>query len=203
VDQAVPKAQGCAWRDVLAAVEAVWTAVTGELLVITDGAVSLNRAQVSVDVEDFLTQATAALDADRAKEPNATALLMAAITAQTGNFLEDDPDQQWAAALAEEVRATHIALLRVLATRLREAGDTDTVVRYTLRLLEQDGFGRSPGSWLTDRCQPEAQQSAPRLTRTCQASGCGHPPGKRAWDERKRWLPAHPAVQERPFPSEK
>jgi DNA-binding SARP family transcriptional activator len=111
-----------------------------ELLVITDGVVSLNCAQVSVDVEDFLTQATAALDADRAKEPNATALLMAAITAHTGNFLEDDPYQQWAAALAEEVRATHIALLRVLATRLREAGDTDAVVRYTLRLLGQDYY---------------------------------------------------------------
>jgi hypothetical protein len=34
-------------------------------LVTTDGAMSLNRAQVRVDVEDFLTQATAALDAHR------------------------------------------------------------------------------------------------------------------------------------------
>jgi DNA-binding SARP family transcriptional activator/tetratricopeptide (TPR) repeat protein len=109
-------------------------------LVTIDGAVSLNRAQVSVDLEDFLTRATAALDADRAKEPDATARLEAAVTAHTGNFLEDDPYQEWAGALAEEVRATHVALLRALAARLREVGDTDAVVRYTLRLLEQDYY---------------------------------------------------------------
>ena len=109
-------------------------------LVTIDGAVSLNRAQVSVDLEDFLTRATAALDADRAKEPDATARLEAAVTAHTGNFLEDDPYQEWAGALAEEVRATHVALLRALAARLREVGDTDAVVRYTLRLLEQDCY---------------------------------------------------------------
>jgi ATP/maltotriose-dependent transcriptional regulator MalT/DNA-binding SARP family transcriptional activator len=109
-------------------------------MVTTGGAVSLNPAQVRVDVEDFLTQATAALEADRAKEPDATARLADAVTAHTGDFLEDDPYQDWAVTLAEEVRATHIALLRALAARLRVALDTDAVVRYTLRLLEQDCY---------------------------------------------------------------
>ncbi|MGH3900478.1 MAG: BTAD domain-containing putative transcriptional regulator [Pseudonocardiaceae bacterium] len=109
-------------------------------LVTTGGAVSLNRAQVNVDVEDLLTRATAALDADRAKEPEVTARLEAAVTAHTGDFLEEDPYQEWAAALTEEVKATHIAVLRALSARLRDAGDTDAVVRYTLRLLEQDPY---------------------------------------------------------------
>ncbi|HEX6402271.1 MAG TPA: tetratricopeptide repeat protein [Pseudonocardiaceae bacterium] len=109
-------------------------------LVTTDGAVSLNPSQVRVDVEEFLTQATAALDADRAKAPDATARLANAVTAYTGGFLEDDPYQEWAVALAEEVRATHIAVLRALAARLRDALDTGAVVRYTLRLLEQDCY---------------------------------------------------------------
>jgi ATP/maltotriose-dependent transcriptional regulator MalT/DNA-binding SARP family transcriptional activator len=109
-------------------------------LVTIDGAVSLNPRQVRVDVEEFLTQATAALDADRAKAPDATARLASAVTAYTGGFLEDDPYQDWAVALAEEIRATHIALLRALAARLRDALDTDSVVRYTLRLLEQDCY---------------------------------------------------------------
>ncbi|MDQ4033227.1 MAG: hypothetical protein M3332_13585, partial [Actinomycetota bacterium] len=39
-------------------------------LVVTDGAVSFNRAQVKVDVEEFLTQATAALDTHRARKPD-------------------------------------------------------------------------------------------------------------------------------------
>ncbi len=104
------------------------------------GAVSLNRAQVSVDVEDFLARAIAALDADRIRQPDATARLLAAVTAHTGDFLEDDPYQEWAGALAEEVRATYIALLRALSARLRDAGDTDAAVRHTLRLLEQDHY---------------------------------------------------------------
>lgn len=109
-------------------------------LVTTGGAVSLNHAQVSVDVEKFLRQATAALDGDRAKEPDATVRLEVAVAAHTGDFLEEDPYQEWASGLAEDVRATHIALLRALSVRLRDAGDTDAVVRYTLRLLELDCY---------------------------------------------------------------
>ncbi len=109
-------------------------------LAATDGAVSLNRAQVSVDVEEFLAQANTAFDAYRSGEPDTTAQLLAAIAAHTGDFLENDPYQEWASAIAEEVRAAHIALLRALTTRLRDAGATDDAVRYTLRLLEQDRY---------------------------------------------------------------
>lgn len=109
-------------------------------LAATDGAVSLNRAEVRVDVEDFLAQANAAFDAYRAAEPDATTQLVAAIAAHTGDFLENDPYQEWASAIAEEVRAAHIALLRALTARLRDAGATDDAVRYTLRLLEQDPY---------------------------------------------------------------
>ncbi len=106
----------------------------------SDGAVSLNRARISVDVEDFLAHATTALEADRSREPNATARLKAAVAVHTGDFLEDDPYQEWASTLAEEVRAIYIALLRTLSQRLRDAGDTDAVVQYTLRLLERDRY---------------------------------------------------------------
>jgi ATP/maltotriose-dependent transcriptional regulator MalT/DNA-binding SARP family transcriptional activator len=109
-------------------------------LVSTGGAVSLDLTQLNVDVEDFLTQATAALEADRAKEPDTTARLAAALSAHTGDFLEDDPYQEWATGLAEEVHTTHIALLRALAARLRETLDTDAFVRYSLRLLQQDPY---------------------------------------------------------------
>ncbi|MGH3777962.1 MAG: tetratricopeptide repeat protein [Pseudonocardiaceae bacterium] len=109
-------------------------------LISTGGAVALNRSQVSVDVENFLTRATAALEADRAAQPDATALLAAAVTAHTGDFLEEDPYQEWAGVLAEEVRATYTAVLRAWCARLRDAGDTDAAVRYTLRMLEQDHY---------------------------------------------------------------
>jgi ATP/maltotriose-dependent transcriptional regulator MalT/DNA-binding SARP family transcriptional activator len=109
-------------------------------LITTDGAVSLNRAQVSVDVDEFLAQANAALDAYRAAESDATPQLLTAVAAHTGDFLENDPYQEWASTIAEEVRAAHIALLRALTARLRDTGATDDAVRYTLRLLEQDRY---------------------------------------------------------------
>jgi len=100
----------------------------------------LNPAQVRIDVEDFLSQATAALDADRINAPDAIALLTAAVATHTGNFLEDDPYQDWSTELADEIHATHNALLRALTRRMRQTGDTDEVVRYTLRLLQQDRY---------------------------------------------------------------
>jgi DNA-binding SARP family transcriptional activator len=109
-------------------------------LISTGGAVSLNRALVSIDVDEFPTRATAALSAERSREPDVTARLAAAVAAHTGDFLEDDPYHEWAAALAEEIRATHIALLRALAARLHDAGDTDAVVQHALCLLEQDCY---------------------------------------------------------------
>jgi DNA-binding SARP family transcriptional activator len=109
-------------------------------LITTNGAVSLHPAQVSIDVEDFLTQATTALDADRSNNPTATAQLTAALTAYTGDFFEDDPYQDWASWLADEVRVTHIALLRALAARMLDTTDIDAAVRYILRLLQQDKY---------------------------------------------------------------
>ena len=92
-------------------------------------------------VEEFLTAATAALAAHRCGQPDATERLRASVAAYTGNFLEDDVHQHWATPLAEEVRATRIALLRALAARLRQTGDIDEAILYLLRLLGQDPFG--------------------------------------------------------------
>lgn len=122
-------------RDVLQPVR------SGDVPLVSDGnAVWLDRAQVAIDVEDFLGHAGAALDAHRRGERDATARLVAVETAYTGGFLDDDPYREWAEALVEEVRATYVAVLRALAGRLRDAGDVDGVVRYTLRLLAQDCY---------------------------------------------------------------
>ncbi|MDQ3887219.1 MAG: tetratricopeptide repeat protein, partial [Actinomycetota bacterium] len=108
---------------------------------ITEGnTVWLDRTRVSIDVEEFLTHAHAALTAHRRGQPDATDRLLAAEAEHTGDFLEEDPYQEWAEALADEVRATHIALLRALVSRLRETGDVEGTVRYSLRLLEQDRY---------------------------------------------------------------
>lgn len=87
---------------------------------VSDGSVVwLDLTQITIDVDEFLTHAKTALNAHRTGEHDATALLQAAAAAHTGDFLEEDPYQDWAIQLAEEVKTTHIALLQALATRQR------------------------------------------------------------------------------------
>lgn len=77
----------------------------------------LDRAAVVVDVDQFLILAAAALRAHRCSQHNATALLHAAATAYTGDFLPDDPPHDWATPLTDELKTTHLAVLQALATR--------------------------------------------------------------------------------------
>lgn len=108
---------------------------------VTEGnTVWLDRTRVSIDVEEFLSRAGAALEAHRRGQADATDRLLAAETKHTGAFLEEAPYQAWAEPLADEVRATYIALLRAVVSRLRQAGDVEGAVRYSLRLLEQDCY---------------------------------------------------------------
>lgn len=109
-------------------------------LVTDDTAVWLDPARVRVDVEEFLTEAAAALDADRDHRLHAAARLAAAERMVGGDFLEGDPQQEWAVSLGEEIRATHMAVLRALSARLRAGGDLDGAVGCTLRLLEHDPY---------------------------------------------------------------
>src|SRR4051794_429283 len=67
-------------------------------------------------------------------------VLLAALARYSGGFLEEDPYEDWAAPLAEEVRTTYTALLRALIATHRESGDVDEVIKYSLRLLEQDPY---------------------------------------------------------------
>lgn len=108
--------------------------------VVTEGSVvRLDLTRVSVDVEQVFAHSTSALEAHRRDDPTALERLTAAEVEHTGGFLEEDP-QEWAAPLAEEVRALHIALLRALSSRLRATGDADGAVRRTLQLLQHDSY---------------------------------------------------------------
>lgn len=112
----------------------------GEPVVTDGGAIGLNRDCVHVDVERFLDDADAALAAHRGGAADAVARLAGAVEAYTGDFLEDDPYPDWTLSPAEELRATHIALLQALTVQLRRRGDVDGLVRYALRLLGQDPY---------------------------------------------------------------
>lgn len=104
-------------------------------------AVALDLAHVSVDVELFLADVHTGLEllgAGRREE--AIELLEAAETASRGDFLEEDPYEDWTIPLREEARAAYLAVARALADHAAGAGDHDTAIRYRLRLLERDPY---------------------------------------------------------------
>lgn len=108
---------------------------------VSDGtSVWLDPARVRIDVEEFLTEAAAALDADRGHRHDVTAQLAAAERMVGGDFLAGDPHSEWAMPLGEEIRATHMAVLRALSAQLRAGRDLDGAVGCTLRLLQHDPY---------------------------------------------------------------
>ena len=107
----------------------------------SDGsAVWLDRSRIRVDVEDFLERADVALESYRSGRADAQVQLVAALPTYGGEFLQNEPYEDWAAPLAEEVRTRYTALLRALVSTFRASGDVDQATHYGLRLLEQDPY---------------------------------------------------------------
>src|SRR4030095_4590881 len=61
-------------------------------------------------------------------------------TTYTGDFLEDDPYEEWAVSLREEARAVYLAVARTLARSAAAAGEQDLAVRHHLRVRERDAY---------------------------------------------------------------
>ncbi|HKP17725.1 MAG TPA: tetratricopeptide repeat protein [Gaiellaceae bacterium] len=99
----------------------------------------LDLAHVEVDVELFLREAEDALRLARAADSaDAQEALALAEERYAGEFLEDDPYEDWAAALREEARAAYMAVARELGALHALAGDADAAERYLLRVLARD-----------------------------------------------------------------
>ncbi|HEY4627580.1 MAG TPA: BTAD domain-containing putative transcriptional regulator [Blastococcus sp.] len=113
----------------------------------------LDHSRITVDVEEFLQRADIALKAYRSGQLDAAELLTAALAAYTGGFLEDDPYEDWAVPLAEEVRAIYMALLRARISTLHASGEVDEVIRHALRLLEEDPYDEDVRLDLVDALQ--------------------------------------------------
>jgi DNA-binding SARP family transcriptional activator len=100
----------------------------------------LQPENLTVDVERFLTAASAALAALRDGSPDAGASLAAAEAAYSGDFLEEDAYEEWAIALREEARAAYTEVARALAEDASTRGQADAATRYYLRVLERDPY---------------------------------------------------------------
>jgi ATP/maltotriose-dependent transcriptional regulator MalT/DNA-binding SARP family transcriptional activator len=101
-------------------------------------AVALNLDAVDVDVEDFLASTADGLDSLRRGDvARGLPILGTAAVLYAGDFLEENPYDDWAVSLREETRAAYVAALRLLA---RHAADPDIAVTHLLRILETDRY---------------------------------------------------------------
>jgi DNA-binding SARP family transcriptional activator len=96
--------------------------------------VALAPTRIDIDIEAFLDTAAAGL------KNKARSQLERAESIYRGDFLEEDPYEEWATPLRDEARTTYLLVARGLADLAEAEGDHDAAARYHLRLLERDPF---------------------------------------------------------------
>jgi DNA-binding SARP family transcriptional activator len=104
----------------------------------------IDGAHVDLDVDAFLRAAEQGLGVGRAGGPAEPRLepdmLRQAEAAYRGDFLEEDPYEDWAVPLREELREVYLRVVRTLASLAAQDGDHDQAVSYSLRVLERDAY---------------------------------------------------------------
>lgn len=122
----------------LSTARSVLRAGTG--IVAEGDAIRLDPDVLPVDVVAFLADARAGLAAAQRDSSQAQSLLSAAEAAYHGDFLEEDPYEDWAARLREEARLIYLQVVAVLAARAESGGEFALASRYCLRVLERDPY---------------------------------------------------------------
>jgi DNA-binding SARP family transcriptional activator len=103
--------------------------------------VALDITHAEVDLETFLVDAAHGLRLlERGDPDGARAVLVAAEGRYAGDFLADEPYEDWATTAREEARAAYLHAVRALAHLCRQAGRVDDTARYLLRLLHHDPY---------------------------------------------------------------
>ena len=105
--------------------------------------VRLDLAHVPVDVEAFMEAATEGLALDRRADAAAKAMLTAAANAYAGDFLDEDPYEDWAIPLRDEARTTYVSVLHALAGLAESAGAVDEAIRHHQRILDLDPWNEA------------------------------------------------------------
>jgi len=112
-----------------------------EYIIADNDAVALNIEALDVDLEWFLGAAANGLEAvRRGAVESALPTLEAAAGAYCGDFLEENPYDEWALAPREEARAAFVAVSHALAAQAVTAARPDDAVPHLLRILEIDRY---------------------------------------------------------------
>ena len=137
-----PGALGNRFNVVVSTVRAVLDPERSEGDVILADAESVRLAveDVTVDVEEFLADAAEGLRLARIGDDSARSVLERAEARFVGDYLEEDPYDDWALALREEARTAYREVAAALAQHARADDRFDEAVRYLLRMLEHDPY---------------------------------------------------------------
>ncbi|HEY1643319.1 MAG TPA: BTAD domain-containing putative transcriptional regulator [Streptosporangiaceae bacterium] len=116
-------------------------------LVADSQSIALRLDHVSVDVAEFLDTAGPALAAAAGPDPAAAEpLLQRAWRLYAGDFLEDDPYEDWAVECREEARSAALMVLRLLARLAAARGSDEVASQHLGQLLERDPYDED--AWL-------------------------------------------------------
>jgi DNA-binding SARP family transcriptional activator/tetratricopeptide (TPR) repeat protein len=106
--------------------------------------VSLNVANVAVDVDQFLAEGTRGHTLLRqGSRAQGLALLRVAETRYSGDVLEEQPYADWALPLREEALAMYLSVGGVLAEADAASGDHESAARRYLRMIERDPYSEN------------------------------------------------------------
>ncbi len=109
--------------------------------------IALRMEHVSVDVAEFLDTAAAAMTVAAGPAPAAAEpLLQRAWRLYAGDFLEDDPYEDWAVECREEARSAALMVLRLLARLAAARGSDEAASQHLSQLLERDPYDED--AWL-------------------------------------------------------
>ncbi|MCB0907834.1 MAG: winged helix-turn-helix domain-containing protein, partial [Nocardioidaceae bacterium] len=123
-----------------AVLEATSRAPDAPVVVADRVCVRLDRAQVEIDVEQFLADAEAGLRLTRTDDAAALEVLARAEAAYLGEVLPEDAYDEEFTSLRDEARAAFLAVARALARIEEHAGHPEAAGRHYQRLLAVDPF---------------------------------------------------------------
>jgi DNA-binding SARP family transcriptional activator len=103
--------------------------------------VALETGSLTIDLELFLAEVSHGLALrDVGRCDDARSVLATAERRYTGDFLENEPYEDWSVAAREEARAAYLRTVRTLAELSRHSGRVDDAVHYLLRVIDKDPY---------------------------------------------------------------
>jgi DNA-binding SARP family transcriptional activator/Tfp pilus assembly protein PilF len=112
-----------------------------QFIVADKNAVNLDVDHVELDLVSFLSDVEAGRRLERAgRTSEAADRYRAAAARYGGDFLEEDPFEEWSVAPRDEAQAAYLSVIRFLAAASAAAGDDAAATGLYLRILERDPY---------------------------------------------------------------